>query len=190
MDRREALRKLAAGGAVAAGASVVLSSNDVAFAASPPGTGLSGVPGPGEPLEITYTPNNNGTITIADATQASCASGALTVTYSWRILGYDVSGSKRRLAIYTNPPGTSALVQGPNENICTSCPTPYSSPSTTNNDVVLRKNNPGGQIDPLDAGDEYSVGVLVTWRCGSNTPYTREFAIGATYPNVPVVTAL
>jgi hypothetical protein len=34
MDRREAIKKLAAGGAIAAGGSMILSSNNVAFAAS------------------------------------------------------------------------------------------------------------------------------------------------------------
>ena len=72
MDRREAIRKLAAGGAVTLGASAVLSTRDVAYAASAPGTGLTDVPGPGEPLPISSSSGNgNGTVLVGDASNCS-----------------------------------------------------------------------------------------------------------------------
>ena len=64
MDRREALKKLATGGAIAAGGSFVLSSNQVAFAASgpvppPPADLVTYVPGgDGASFEITGEPEN------------------------------------------------------------------------------------------------------------------------------------
>ena len=62
VNRREALKKLAAGGAIAAGGSLVLSSNAVAATAS--GPPITGIPGPGEELTNFVTFSNQGDVTF------------------------------------------------------------------------------------------------------------------------------
>jgi hypothetical protein len=73
MDRRAALKKLAAGGAIAMGGSMVLSSNAVAYAASVPDGVISGIPPKGQPLPVSIPPftNSTGVLTITDPTQAA-----------------------------------------------------------------------------------------------------------------------
>ena len=202
MDRCEAIEKLAAGAAVAVGASAVLSTRDVAYAASAPGTGLSGVPGDGEPLPISSSSGNgNGTVLVGDASAATCASGAPTSTYSWRINSYNVADANTFFGpvapqfLIKNAADVAVVVAGTNfSRTCSSCPTPYTSPTLTNSTVSFRKRlyiNFFGGIEleqPLEAGDSYDVGLLRTWQCaGAAGALTAEYRISGTYPNAPVV---
>lgn len=91
MDRREALKKLAVGGAIAAGGSLVMSSNLVAYAASGGPAGIVGAPYQGDDLAIYFPPrpdgNNNGKrIVLGSAQQMTAANGSpVTVWYTWYI---------------------------------------------------------------------------------------------------------
>jgi hypothetical protein len=184
LNRREAIRKLAAGGAVAAGASVVLSSHDVAFAASPPDTGLTNVPGSTEPLPIAFMPNTNGTVTVGDATSPACTSGGgPTVTYSWKVNSFSFSGGNRHLLV-VNAANLSQIIHD------TSGSSGYSSPNTGHPAVELRKTNNGRkrQIKPLESGDSYSISVIVTWQCsGANSALEAEYTLMGMGSNPPAV---
>ena len=184
MNRRDAIRKLAAGGAVAAGASVVLSSNDVAFAASPPDTGLIAVPGPTEPLPIAFTPNSDGTVTIGDSGSPSCSTeGTPTVTYSWKVNSFSFSGGNRHLLL-VNAANLSQVIHD------TTSSTGYSSPNTGHAAVELRKTNNGKKrkIKPLDPGDTYSISVIVTWQCaGANSALEAEYTLLGSGSNPPSI---
>jgi hypothetical protein len=99
MDRREALKKLAVGGAIAAGGSLVLSSNAVAQTSSGAPAGIIGAPGPGEDLAIDFDErpdgNNNGKrLTLGSVQPMSCGSpsGVLTVWYTWFIDAANLDG--------------------------------------------------------------------------------------------------
>jgi hypothetical protein len=174
MNRRDAIKKLAAGGAVAAGASVVLSSNDVAFAASPPDTGLTNAPGPGEPLPLAFTPNSNGTVTMNATSPAACISGGTpTVMYSWKVNSFSFSGGNRHLLL-VNANNLSQVIHD------TQGSTNYSPASTSLTAVELRKTNNGKKrnIKPLDPGDTYNISVLISWQCaGANSVLEAEYTI-------------
>ncbi len=185
MDRREALKKLAAGGAIAATGSVVLSSRDVAYAASGPGTSLTEIPGPSEPLPITVQTNisNNGktgTVTVGDNTSPTCGSGTMMRSYSWRINSYNISG------------GNSWKLQIKDSNdsqvIADFISTNFSQPNSNHGIVLLRKANNGGAAKPLDRDDDYSVDMFVTWQCSGAGAYVEAiYRFSATFPDPPTV---
>ena len=178
MDRRQAIKKLAAGTAIASTGSLVLSSRDVAYAASAPGTGLIDVPGPNEPLPITFANNSNGTVTISDASSPSCGAGTPTTSYSWRINAFNIKGGKT-WRFYIADTSDVPIREGVGG---------YSSPNLNHSTVVLRKNNNGGKLKPLDSGDTYDVGMLVTWQCSGAGAYLQaEYRFSATYPNPPAI---
>jgi hypothetical protein len=79
MDRREALKKLGAAGAIAVGGSAVLSSRSVAFAAS--GECVATIP---TTAAIRFTHSNASRRRITARYQPSRPSGASSQTYSWR----------------------------------------------------------------------------------------------------------
>jgi len=179
MNRRDAIKKLAAGGAVTLGASAVLSSNDVAFAASPADTGLVGVPADGAPLPISFVPNGDGTVTINAASSASCTSGASpTVTYAWKVNSFSFSGGNRHLIVSSNGQTLHDTTGGSG----------YSSASTAFSTVNLAKTNNGRKrkIKPLEASDSYSISVLITWQCsGANSALEAEYVLNGVGPNSP-----
>lgn len=178
MDRREAIRKLAAGGAIAATGSMVLSSRSVAYAASAPGTGLTDVPGPAEPLPVSATNNGNGTVTLRDVSSPSCSIGSLTRTYSWKINGFNIDGGRTWKFFVRNGDDSETIREGVGD---------YSSPNLDHDTVVLRKTNKPGKLRPLDAGDSYDVSMLVTWSCGTGAYLQAEYRFTATYPAPPDV---
>lgn len=187
MNRRDALRKLAAGGAIATTGSVVLSSRQVAHAASPPSTGLSNVPGSSDPMSMASTNNPNGTVTLTDTVTPTCVSGSLTTTYAWRINGYDIGPGNRHFHL-RNAADTATLQQGPSTDTCSACPMPYVGPTSSDMSITLRKTNNGGQLKPLDSGDFYDIGLLVTWQCsGHSAALTAEYRMYATYPAAATV---
>jgi hypothetical protein len=184
VNRREAIRKLAAGGAVAVGASAVVSTRDVAYAASPANTNLSNVPAELDPLPISFSANANGTVTIGDVTPAACIGGGTpTITYSWKVNGFSLSGGNRHLLVVN--------ASNPNDVIHdTTSSTGYSSPSTSHPAVELRKTNNGKKrtIKPLDSSDSYNVSVIVTWQCGGeNSALEAEYTFAGVGSNPPSV---
>lgn len=184
MNRRDAIKKLASGGAVAAGASLVLSSNDVAFAASPADTGLSNVPGANEALQVTFSPNQDGTVTIGDGEAPACLAGGVpTVTYSWKVNTFSFSGGNRHLLI-VNANNLSQVIQDATGSSV------YSPPNTDHGVIELRKTNNGRKrtIKQLDPGDTYSISVIVTWQCaGANSALEAEYTLTGNGPAAPTV---
>jgi hypothetical protein len=180
MDRRVALKKLAAGGAIASGASLVLSSHDVAYAASPPGTNLSNVPGDGEDLLIVFTPNLNGSLTIGDDVSPVCFEGDLTVTYSWQVNGFGFSGGNRHL-LMLNAGNLNEVIHD------TTGSSGYSVPSSTHGTIELRKTTNGNDNPkPLDATDTYNISVIISWSCGVSAPLVAEYLIQGTGSAAPI----
>jgi hypothetical protein len=189
MNRRDALKKLAAGGVVAAGAPMVLSSFDVAAAASPPGTSLSGVPESGQPLLFSHVATADGRVQIADASNPTCMSGTMTRTYEWSVHSYNVHHNNRRLQL-RNGADTQTMIDGPSNDTCTTgCPTPYTLPSTTDGAITLRslQSNPT-MPRQLGDGDQYVIQVRITWQCSGNAALQAEYRLSGTFPNAPTVT--
>ena len=179
MNRRQAIKKLAAGTALASGGSLILSSREVAYAASAPGTGLTDVPAPSEPLPVGTTNNPNGTVTLSDVSSPSCSSGSLTRSYSWRVNGFNMNGGKTWKFFIRNSSDTHTIREGVGG---------YSTPNLNHSTVVLRKTNKPGKLKKLDDGDSYDIGMLVTWQCSGAGAYLQaEYRFTATYPNPPTV---
>jgi hypothetical protein len=182
MNRREAIRKLAAGGAVTLGASAVLSSNDVAFAASPPDTGLVNVPADGAPLPSSTSANGDGTVTINVSSGASCASGgAPTVSYAWKVNSFSFSGGNRHMILKANGQTVHDTTGGSG----------YSSANPGFGVVNVAKTNNGRKrkIKPLGSSDSYSLSVLVTWQCANaNAALEAEYVVDGIGPQ-PVFTS-
>jgi hypothetical protein len=189
MNRREALQKLAAGGAIAACGSFALSSTEVAYAASPPGTGLVGVPGPGEALPMQAVFNSNGTVTITDASNPSCASGSsLSSTYAWTIESIYLGNGKRNFFVLDASSG-SVITSAKNKKGCTNCP--QSTGSTSVDSVILRKNNNGGQLKPLGSSDSYTLRLQISWYCSTAAKaVTAEYLISGSGSSVDPVQPL
>jgi hypothetical protein len=91
MNRREALKKLGAGTAIAAGGSLVLSSNAVAQTAS---GNVPDIPAANEPLDPTVTLTGFPVqVEFAAPAFLTCSgTGSPTTTYSWRIASYTITG--------------------------------------------------------------------------------------------------
>jgi hypothetical protein len=85
VDRRQALQKLAAGGAIASVGSVVLSSRDVAFAASG-GTCLVGAPADGVPPVVSIDLNKKQIkFTVQGDVSCTPTGGKPSISYNWTI---------------------------------------------------------------------------------------------------------
>lgn len=174
MDRREALKKLAAGSAVAAGASIVLTSNAVAFTASIGDTGVVGFPGPGQELPITPVVNGSGnsakTVVVDVDTQGVGCSpdGAATILCGWRLISRSTNDIRLTL-----PSGTIDAIS--------------SSYSALNNLDTRIEVSRGG--NPSLNGQTYSFGLMTESFCGSGRPYVRtEFIFngdGANLTQIP-----
>lgn len=179
MDRREALRKLGAAGAIAAGGSAVLSSNSVAFAASA-GTCLAGIPGPTTNLTVgggflTYSATNNDKdITITITVNATCTCGgatAATKTYLWD------TQPTYTLQVPNNPSGPSGYRV-------------ERSGSVTGSSAQLTRGFPAsatGNPNKFQTGDQYKIGVNLTWQCAGSASKRVEarYSIEGTYDVAP-----
>ena len=88
MNRRDALKKLAVGGAVAAGGSLVLSSNLVAATNS--GGIPDGIPGPEGQLDIKLSNSQDNVLTLT----APAPPKGVSVAYSWNIQSFKVDDKK------------------------------------------------------------------------------------------------
>ena len=164
MDRREALKKLGAGGALLVASPVILPTVRVAHAASPTDTGLTGTPAPGDPLPYVPASFPNAKfkqkqVSIApDMASVQCADQSVPIiTYEWRIVS--VSWQKRKAAYLRitesstngNDPAGRQLIAMPVSRSGFSGPTAYSAPSHSP-DFLIRKGSSKGdvKIDQLD----------------------------------------
>ena len=179
MDRREALKKLAIGGAIAAGGSVVVASNAVALTTSGPVIGIPA--GPGETLPV-VTPRvgRPPRPSVVDASTVSCSSGSLTTTYAWRLHSFNLARSTAYTQILVrNPTGTSTITQGPVG--VKSWVNPDRNYYAGPNGMSLCKRAVGTlfagtpfafsfNIDsPLANGDRWAVDMQVSWDCGNGS---------------------
>jgi hypothetical protein len=187
MDRREALKKLGAGSAIAATGSFVLSSSNVAYAQSGGNSDLTGLPASDEPLPITVqtTMSSNGkkgTVIISDNTTPMCGDQSPNRHYCWRINSFKVKGGN----------GWKQQIKDANDSqvICDFISSSFTPPDTTHGNVLLRKANGGGGAKPLDRGDEYSVDMYVTWQCSGPSYVDAIYRFKATFPDPPVVSII
>lgn len=177
MDRRDALKKLAAGGALVVTSPVILPSVRVAHAASPAGTGMNGLPAPGEPVPFVDVPATGGRFDrrqvgiVIDNSGVECEDGSLPlVSYEWRIVStswqHDKKTYQLRLAEATSsvadPAGTE-LASTPPSASGFSGPTAYSAPSWAGAFVVRKRGKLGDET--LKNGDSYAVETRIRWQC-------------------------
>jgi hypothetical protein len=175
MDRREAIKKLAAGSALAAGGSMVLSSRDVAYAASTPGTGLFDVPGPTDNLPVTLN-SSGGIMTLSDPSNPTCTPGSLDRSYSWKINQLHLWKRSGTLEI-RNSTNTETIRDGVGG---------YSAPNPNHGTVTLRKMSESGQPEDLRKADKFEIELLVTWRCSGAGCYVRaEYVFDLKYDKWP-----
>lgn len=177
MDRREALKKLAVGGAVAAGGSIVLSSNNVAFA-------QSGGPPPPSDFVVDVQTNGSGDGTI-QLTAPPAPQGSNGATYDWHILGCGVP--KGRTLVLINSNGGQIIARG-SKGTCS--PIPVTTGPLPNAPAVLVRTVAGGSSNPkeLEPGDTVSLRLIVNWFVGGNNVEGR-YDIGGTFPNIVVTQA-
>lgn len=180
MDRREALKKLGAGGALVIASPVILPSIRVAHAASPGETGISGTPAPGESLPYTEIPFPNAQfkkkqVSIApDHAAVTCDDQSLPlISYEWRIVS--VTWQKPKVAFLriteatastSNPVGTQLVAMPPSASGF-SGPTAYSAPSYASA-FLIRKGTSKGDRN-FDKNDRYAVEMRVRWHCDGAT---------------------
>jgi hypothetical protein len=179
MDRREALKKLATGGAIAAGGSFVLSSNAVAYAASGPPV-VSGIPEEGQPLPVSIPPfsNSSGILTISDASIPIYTGGGTSVqtTHAWRINGYTLSqNSATGIEIRSG----GLLLQAAGNPSCTSgCGDTSYHQGTDTADVQPTAGN--GKNKKFKSGNAYDIGLLIEWLVPGVQTITAEFQVSGT----------
>ena len=173
MDRRAALKKLAAGGAIAAGGSFVLSSNQVAFAASD-----TNIPDSGVNLPIASS-STQGEVAISDPAFYTCTGEQVTTTYAWRINGYDLRPPGNTVIELVDAATGAVLYEGNGFPMCTSCGGSYMSGSSS---ASLRRDH-----SKLKNGDEYNIGLMVTWECGAVVT-VHEYEVTGIYPGPSTAT--
>ncbi len=188
MDRREALKKLAAGGALVAASPVILPSVRVAHAASPAGTDISGLPAPGEPIAFGDIATSTGAMAnrqvgiMFDTSAIVCGDGSPpTTTYEWRIVSaawhVDKKGFQLRIAEATSnvdDPAGRELAVTPPSSIGYRGPTAYSAPSYNSAFVIRKRGKQGDEL--LQQTDTYAVEVRIRWQC-----HGARSAVEATY---------
>jgi hypothetical protein len=178
MDRREALKKLAVGGALAAGGSIVLSSNNVAFAQSADG------PPPPAAFTVVVPTNGSGAGTI-QLTAPPPPAGATGATYNWQIL--ECSVSQGRTLVLINSSNNQIIARGKK---ATCSPIPVTTGPLPNVPAVVARTVSGGSSNPkvLEPGDTVRLRLVVRWTVASTTVEGR-YNIAGTYPNIQVTVA-
>ena len=177
VNRRDALKKLAAGGAIAAGGSLVLSSNAVAETAS--GPPITGIPGPGEDLTNFVTFSNQGDVTFTHNDTAVCpGGGGVTTTYRWRTVGFTLSPPRnKRLQLLD---ATSLALLNGNDisatGTCISC-TDNQLTSGSNSALLQR------EISNIKTGDQYTLELEITWECSGSPTVVATYDVAGTYPD-------
>jgi hypothetical protein len=176
MDRRAALKKLAAGGAIAMGGSMVLSSNAVAYAASVPDGVIGGIPPAGQPLPVSIPPfsNSTGVLTITDPTVPLYnGNQSVDVSRAWRINGYELSRGNSATGLEIRTGGQ--VIQASGQPTCTTgCGGSYFIGSDT---AEVRPLGPNGKGMKFKGGDPYDIGLLVTWTVSGVQTITAEYRI-------------
>jgi hypothetical protein len=178
MDRREALKKLAIGGAIAAGGSIVLSSNAVAQSASGPAV----APQPSAvPISVPVSGSGTGTVTVS-APPAPAGAVLSATTYEWQIHTCRVSNG--RTLVIINPANNQIIARG-QKGTCSAIP--VKTGPLPNVPTVLIRTVAGGSTTPkeLERGDTVSLKFIVKWSVGGQTVEGR-YNVGGTYPNIKV----
>lgn len=183
MDRRTALKQLAAGGAIAAGGSLVLSSNAVAQTCSPrPDL-------PATPFDVRRTNGNrprgrhvlrpNSTVELA---------GANSITYTWSIESYSAMGRNRAPQVRSRP-GNAIITTGPTSDTCTSgCPTgPFAGRGTQFDISSSNIRNVNRPAVNFRNSNTYSIRVVITWEFVDCEDIAAEYVVAATWPSLPTV---
>ena len=178
MDRRAALKKLAAGGAIAMGGSMVLSSNSVAYAASVPTVVISGIPPAGQPLPVSIPPfsNSSGILTIVDSTQPLYnGAQSVQVSHAWRINGYNLrQNSATGVEIRTG----GQRIQASGQPTCvTGCGGSY---FTGTNTAEVQTFGGNDKNKKLQGGDTYDIGMMVVWQVPNVQTITAVYRITGT----------
>ena len=172
MNRREALKKLALGGAIAAGGSLVLSSNAVAATGSGaviPGIPLEGQPLPGVRLELS---GGDRQLTF----RAPPPPAGVTASYSWNIQGFNVQHPQVDGMLLTAGGSAQRVIGQP--NCGAGCG------YFTGNDVAVAETlfkSTGKKEDKnkkFKNGDTVDVGLMITWQ-SSGITVTAEFLLTA-----------
>ena len=218
MDRREALKKLAAGGTLAAAGSLVLSSNEVALASSI--GNVTGLPTPTQTIPITYTPITGFPARVGVAVdtndpgfpQVQCGASPVTTLYQWRLASYNVASTfpQYTQVLLRNANDSATVVEGPTSSVVPSsgraacgpaCATSFSTASTTNSGFFLRKRAIGtlfpGTIfefpfnldTSLENGDVWAVDLKITWQCPTSA-VAAIYRYAGTFPNAPQRTVI
>lgn len=201
MDRREALKRLAAGGAFVVASPVILPSVRVAHAASPGETDLVGVPAAGEPIPFGTLATAQGKFAknqvaiVPDMAGVTCADGsAAMISYEWRIVSVTWGKPSKpdflRVVEATSntrdPAGTQLAVMPPSKTGFNG-PTAYSARSYATG-FLIRKGTSKGDV-ALDATDRYSVEMRVRWECdGATSALEAEYLFAGVQANTPTVT--
>ncbi len=191
MDRREALKKLGAGGVLIVASPVILPSIRVAHAASPGETGLTGVPAAGDPLPYQPIPFPNSSlkktqVTVApDHALVTCEDQSPPiVSCEWRIISVTWQKSKaaylritEAVASTSNPVGTQLVAMPPSVSGF-SGPTGYSAPSYASG-FLIRKGSSTGDVK-IDQRDRFDVEARVRWHCdGATSDVEAEYVFSA-----------
>lgn len=194
MDRREALKKLGAGTAIAAAGPVLLPSFNVAHAASGGigETGLLGVPIAGAPVPYFHVQGSGSSrrrqvgITI-DNGGVSCANGSTPeFSVQWRVVGvlFDSRGPKP-VRLVVNGGGTELASSPLRETGFWGGS--YGSVSSTES-VVMQKLRSNGRADLLRSGDLWSIEARCRWHCpGSSVDVVAEYFFGGSGYGGPIV---
>jgi hypothetical protein len=172
MDRREALKKLATGGAIAAGGSFVLSSNQVAFAAS----------GPPEPSDlVAYVEGGDGaSFTIT----GEPPDGTTSTSYQWQLNYISLTPAGKKQVNLLDGGGNVLWSSTLGDKVCGRPCTPWTSSSTALGTVQLDRHK------GLKPGDVYELDVIVSWTFsggGSDNTHYRIYGAYGSDPWVQVI---
>ncbi len=168
MDRREALKKLALGGAIAAGGSLVLSSNVAAQTTS--GPGILGIPVAGQAI-----PGVALTLTGGDKQlgfRAPAPPTGVTASYSWSIRSFDVKHPQVSGMQLTSGGNVQRVTGQPGcGNSCA---------YFAGNDQAIAQTlfKPGGneKNKKFKSNDTVTVGLMIVWR-SAGTTVTAEYIL-------------
>jgi hypothetical protein len=173
MDRREALKKLAVGGAIVAGGSLVLSSNAVALSGS----------GTQTPLPTWSAPINGqgqGTLVLTAPTPPS---GATNISYQWEIRGCDVSQGRTLVVIDA---ASSSVIARANNGSCPSTPIVTQWSSTAGSVIVRTAAGSSTSYKDLEPGNTVTIRLKMRWYIGSQLVESPPYVISGPYPNMTV----
>jgi hypothetical protein len=168
MDRREALKKLAVGGAIAAGGSLVLSSNPVAATAS--GLGIPGVPVAGQAIPGVSLSLTGGDKQLGFG--APAPPSGVTASYSWNIRSYDVAHPQVNGMLLTSGGNSQRQIGQPT---CGGSCAYFAGNDLAVAETIFKSTSKNKKFK---GGDTVTVGLMVTWASAGIT-VTAEFVLTA-----------